>query len=312
VQVKADRIVVLGTGGTIAGVAATAADHVCYQAAQLGIDHLLAGLPGLRDVLVTTEQVAQVDSKDMEPAIWRDLALRCMHWLAQPQVQGIVITHGSDTLEETAYFLHRVLPAAKPVVLTCAMRPATALAPDGPQNIVDAVAVARAPGAHGVTVACAGTLHGAEQVRKVHPYRLDAFSSGDEGPIGFIEEGRVRLVRDWPRAGADADVLQRVETAHHWPRVELVASHGGANARAVELLVADGVRGLVAIGTGNGTLHHVLEGALLAAAARGVRVLRSTRCGEGRIVGEGASALPAHPLSPAKARIDLLLDLLQA
>jgi L-asparaginase len=308
--VDADRIVVLGTGGTIAGMAASAGDNVGYQAAQLGVEQLVKDLPGFADVAVTVEQVAQVDSKDMEAAIWRDLALRCAHWLAQPGVQGIVVTHGTDTLEETAYFLHRVLPAGKPVVLTCAMRPANALAPDGPGNMVDAMAVARTAGARGVTVACAGTLHGAEQVRKAHPYRVDAFSSGDSGPIGFIEEGRVRLVRDWPRPAADAAVLRQVERTARWPRVELVSSHAGASGRAVDLLVADGVQGLVAVGTGNGTLHAALEKALLAASGRGVRVVRSTRCSEGTIV--GGDALPAHALQPAKARIDLMLELLQA
>jgi L-asparaginase len=308
--VAADRIVVLGTGGTIAGVAPSVANHVGYQAAQLGIDRLLDGLPGLAGLELVAEQVAQVDSKDMEPAVWRELAGRCAHWLAQPRVQGIVVTHGTDTLEETAYFLHRVLPAAKPVVLTCAMRPATALAPDGPQNIIDAITVARAPGARGVTVACAGTLHGPEHVRKVHPYRLDAFSSGDAGPLGFVEEGRLRLVRDWPRPAGGPELLRRVEKATGWPRVELLSSHAGATGRIVDLLLDDGVQGLVAIGTGNGTLHHALEGALLAAMARGVRVVRSTRCAEGEIVGQGSTLLPAHPLSPTKARIDLLLDLL--
>ncbi|WP_370530010.1 MULTISPECIES: asparaginase [Ramlibacter] len=306
----ADRIVLLGTGGTIAGVAPSAADHVGYQAAQLGVDRLLEGLPGLAGLQVVAEQVAQIDSKDMEPAVWRDLAGRCAHWLAQPDVQGIVVTHGTDTLEETAYFLHRVLPAAKPVVLTCAMRPATALAPDGPQNIVDAIAVVRTPGARGVTVACAGTLHGAEHVRKVHPYRLDAFSSGDAGALGFIEEGRLRLVGEWPESAVDPGWAGRLGQVSAWPRVELVSSHAGVTGRIVDLLVDDGVQGLVAIGTGNGTLHHRLEEALLAALAKGVRVVRSTRCAEGAIVGEGATLLPASRQSPVKARIDLLLELL--
>jgi L-asparaginase len=312
VQVTANRIVVLGTGGTIAGLASSAGDNVGYQAARLGVQQLMDGLPGMGGVPVTMEQVAQVDSKDMEPAIWRDLALRCAHWLAQPQVQGIVVTHGTDTLEETAYFLHRVLAATKPVVLTCAMRPASALTPDGPQNILDAVAVARTEGAHGVMVACAGTLHGAEQVRKVHPYRLDAFSSGDEGPIGYIEEGSVRLVGVWPRPAADPALLRQVARTRQWPRVELVSSHAGASARAVELLVGDGVQGLVAVGTGNGTLHRVLESALVAASARGIRVVRSTRCDEGRIVGDTPGVLRPHAMSPVKARIDLLLELLDA
>ena len=143
--------------------------------------------------------MAQVDSKDMSFEIWRQLALRCDHWLAQEDVGGVVITHGTDTLEETAYFLHAVLaPRKKPVVLTCAMRPATAFMPDGPQNLLDAIAVASAPGARGVVAVCAGVIHSALDVAKRHTYRLDAFSSGDAGPVGYVEEGQLRLLRDWP------------------------------------------------------------------------------------------------------------------
>ena len=137
------KIVVLGTGGTIAGTAASAGDNIGYTAAQVGVEQLIAAVPPLAGWPLASEQVAQVDSKDMDAAIWRQLAQRCAHWLAQDDVQGIVITHGTDTLEETAYFLHAVLAPAKPVVLTCAMRPATALVPDGPQNLLDAVTLAR-------------------------------------------------------------------------------------------------------------------------------------------------------------------------
>ena len=143
---------------------------------------MLAAIAALASLPLVAEQVAQIDSKDMGFDIWRHLALRCAHWLAQADVAGIVITHGTDTLEETAFFLQAVLAPAKPVVLTCAMRPATALAPDGPQNVLDAVAVAAAAGARGVVVVCAGTIHGAADVAKQHTYRLDAFSSGDAGP----------------------------------------------------------------------------------------------------------------------------------
>lgn len=138
------KIVILGTGGTIAGTAAQAGDNLGYTAAQVGIAQLVAALPALADTgcELLSEQVAQVDSKDMDFGIWRALAQRVAHWLAQDQVQGVIITHGTDTLEETAFFLQALLDPAKPVVLTCAMRPATALAPDGPQNMLDAVAVA--------------------------------------------------------------------------------------------------------------------------------------------------------------------------
>ncbi len=248
----------------------------------------------------------------MDDAVWTRLALRCAHWLAQDDVQGIVITHGTDTLEETAYLLHALLAPAKPVVLTSAMRPATALSPDGPQNIVDAVAVAGWPGARGVVAVCAGTIHGAPEVRKQHTYRLDAFSSGDAGPIGYVEEGRLRLLRSWPQPGAAPHpALAALARQGAWPQVEIVTSHGGAGPGLVEALVAQGVHGIVVAGTGNGTIHQRLEGALRAAQSRGVRVVRATRCAQGEVIGQAnGSFAPAAGLSPVKARIALQLELI--
>jgi L-asparaginase len=168
------RFIVLGTGGTIAGTAAHAGDHLGYQAAQLGIESLLAGVPALQGWPVEAEQVAQLDSKDATHALWQSLAQRVSHHLQRAEVAGVVLTHGTDTLEETAYFLHRVLaPRGKPVVLTGAMRPATALMPDGPQNLVDAFTLAAVPGAQGVLAVMGGAVHGGAEVRKQHSYRLD-------------------------------------------------------------------------------------------------------------------------------------------
>src|SRR5437867_1814402 len=169
-QSKAATIVILGTGGTIAGAAASAADHVGYTAGQIGVAQLVAAVPSLAAVPLQCEQLAQLDSKDMDFATWQRLAQRVAELSARDDVQGIVITHGTDTLEETAYFLHRVLAPAKPVVLTAAMRPATALSADGPQNLLDAVCVARSAVASGVVAVLGGQVHGARDVRKVHPY----------------------------------------------------------------------------------------------------------------------------------------------
>jgi L-asparaginase len=193
----AEKVVVLGTGGTIAGRATSASDNIGYTAAEVGVAELSSAIPGLAVALsgcaLVTEQVAQVDSKDMSVAVWQTLAARVSQHLAEPDVVGVVVTHGTDTLEETAFFLQAVLPAAllanKPVVLTCAMRPATSLAPDGPQNVLDAICVATADSACGVVVVCAGTIHGAVDVQKGHTYRVDAFNSGDAGALGYIEEG---------------------------------------------------------------------------------------------------------------------------
>ena len=226
-----------------------------------------------------------------------------------------MITHGTDTLEETAYLLHALLAPSKPVVLTCAMRPATALSPDGPQNIVDAVAVAGWPHAQGVVAVCAGVVHGALDVRKEHTYRLDAFGSGDAGPIGYVEEAGLRLLRSWPEARTRQPhpAMAFLATGAAWPHVEIVTSHGGAGARIVEALVAQGIGGLVIAGTGNGTIHQALEPALRAAQARGVRVVRATRCAQGRVIGTAPDSFEsAHGLSPVKARIALQLDLMAA
>ncbi len=136
------KLVVLGTGGTIAGLSGDAHDNVGYKAAQVGVEQLLQALPSARrpQATLVSEQLAQVDSKDMVHDVWQRLAQRCADWLADPQVMGIVVTHGTDTMEETAFFLHLALAACgvadKPVVLTGAMRPASSLTPDGPQNLL--------------------------------------------------------------------------------------------------------------------------------------------------------------------------------
>ena len=308
------KIVVLGTGGTIAGTAASALDNIGYTAAQLGVDALLHALPGSSALSEnwTFEQVAQIDSKDMEFAVWITLAQRCQLHLEDPQVRGIVITHGTDTLEETAWFLHSVLNARKPVVLTCAMRPATGVAADGPQNLLDAVVVAKTEGAAGVLVVCAGEIHGAQHVQKMHPYRLNAFASGDAGPWGWVEEGAARWVQGaCPPIKGQRPPLVFFD-ALPWPRVEIVMNYAGGSGGVVDVLVRDGVQGIVVAGTGNGTLHFALQAALERAQAVGVAVRVTTRCPLGQVLPKSGDLLPlAQGLSPVKARVSLLLELMQ-
>jgi len=306
------KLVLLGTGGTIAGVGTQSGDQTVYAAAQLGVGQLLAALGGAfggADRL-EVEQVAQLDSKDMVASVWADLARRVASLLERDDVQGIVITHGTDTLEETAYFLHALLAPAKPVVLVCAMRPATALSADGPQNLLDALTVAAHESARGVLSVCAGSIHGPEDVQKVHPYRLDAMSSGDCGVIGFVEGGRVRQLRAWPEGRPRMHLMERINGP--WPRVPVVLSHALAQAWMVQALVKQGAQGIVVACTGNGTIHEELLEALQAARMRGIKVVRSTRCSQGRLLPGPDDALPALPgLSPVKARIALCLQLLE-
>lgn len=305
---------VLGTGGTIAGTAQRPEDLTGYTAGQIGVEALLQSVPGLSswlgEDLCTHEQVAQLNSKDMDAATWQRLAERCAHWLAHPEVGGLLITHGTDTLEETAWFLQQVLAPRKPVVMTCAMRPASAHAPDGPQNLRDALTVLREPQAQGVVVVCAGRVHSAAAVQKVHPYRLDAFDSGEVGPLAWVEQSQVRWARPCPAGVPHPQAAQALRLPPaQWPWVAVLHSHGGADVRQLQALCQAGVQGLVLAGTGNGTLHQAWEAALAQAERLPVRL--TSRCAQGVVVG-GAKRWPlaAPGLNAYKARIDLMLDLM--
>jgi len=303
------RVVILGTGGTIAGTAASAASHVGYQAGVLSAADLLAAVPALAGQALEAETVARLDSCDMDHATWAALAARLAAQLVRDDVAGVVVTHGTDTLEETAYFLHRCVAAPKPVVLTAAMRPATALSPDGPQNLFDAVTLARTPGARGVLALLGGRVFAAADLRKVHGYRVDAFDAGDAGCLGVLEDGALRCFRPWPAAVADGAALLALP-ADDWPRVDLLTSHAGARGELLDAAVASGARGIVIAGTGNGSVHASLLRAARRAVERGVPVWRASRCQLGGVVGAPEDALPSPgALTAVQARIELMLAL---
>lgn len=304
------RVVVLGTGGTIAGAAAEPGRHTGYQAGALDADALVAGVPALRGQPLEALGVARLDSCDMDHATWLLLAAELQRQLARPEVAGVVVTHGTDTLEETATFLHLTVAARKPVVLTAAMRPSTAPSPDGPQNLIDAVTVARTPGAQGVLVVLGGQVWAGSELRKVHGYRVDAFSGGDGGPLAVLEDGRLRRFREWPDTTAPFAAALEVPAAR-WPLVDIVTSHAGARGAALSALVAAGAQGIVIAGTGNGSVHAALREAAHAARAQGVPVVRASRCLLGGVMGESDSGLPDDgPHTPAQARVRLMLKLL--
>lgn len=311
--------VVLATGGTIAGRSARPDDHLGYVAGQVTVDDLMAAVPGLIGLPLEGEQLAQIDSKDMDLPVWQTLVRRLMHHLSRPDVASVVITHGTDTLEETAYLLHALLCPTKPVVLTCAMRPSTALMADGPQNLSDAVALARHPDAQGVVLVCAGQVHAGLEVTKAHSYRLDAFDSGEPGALGAMEAGRLRMFRVFPEPAPETEVsvrlVERFLSAAALPRVVLLTSHADADGDTVRALLAQPaervLRGIVVAGTGNGSVNQRLEAALVEAQAGGVRVVRTTRCARGMVLAHPGQALPEiSALSPAKARLALALELL--
>lgn len=332
----APQLRILATGGTIAGQAASASDHVGYQAAVLPVQQLLDAVPALQQLpaQLHAEQILQKDSKDLDAGDWLRIAQATAAALAQPQVQGVVLTHGTDTLEETAWFLHRCLPAVgKPVVLVSAMRPAGALGADGPQNLFDACVLAlsaaqiglvRAGAGCQVLTVAAGRVFDALTVQKVQPYHVPAFSAGEAGPLAWVEQGQVRLARapcspgpgqdepwaEGPWAPGHYQALLRAAAQTPPPAVAWLSSHAGFDARQVQALVAAGFEGLLVAGTGNATLHHALHAALCEAQREaGVAVAVTSRCNAGAVVPGPAPTWPLLPLPPAKARLELQLQL---
>lgn len=323
------EIVVLGMGGTIAGRAQSASDNIGYRAGEVPVDELvhqcLADIAASRDCNFCCEQVTQKDSKDMMFDDWAVLSERVAFHLARAEVLGVVVTHGTDTLEEGAYFLHLTLPSslqlAKPVVMTCAMRPATSLAPDGPQNLRDAANVVFHEGVKGVSVVCAGEIHAGHLVRKAHTYRMNALESADGAVAGYVEEGRVRWSGGVPlQMGPSAGTYTFNRWPTVWPRVELLHSYANASGDLIRALVRplEGVLrvdGLVIAGTGNGTLHNALIQGINEAYLQGVSIVITSRCPSGAVLSEAArnrlsGRVDLATASPYQIRIALTLDLL--
>jgi L-asparaginase len=255
-----------------------------------------------------------MDSKDMDDAHWRRLLARCAFWLSQDDVKGLVITHGTDTLEETAYFLQAVLRPHKTVVLTCAMRAANAPDSDGPANLKDALCVVQLAKAAGVLLVCAGEIHAGHEIQKMHAQRLNPFTSGEQSPLGLIHNERLEWLREASICQhlGPAPELHDVLSCPSWPRVELVLNHASANgAMVLALLAADPPAGWVVAGTGNGTVHHQLQRALEQAQAMGAKVVRASRCAWGGVETRASDVFPhAGLLTAVQARVALMLALM--
>lgn len=311
------KIFLLTTGGTIAGAAAKSDALTGYRAGAVGAAELLAAVPALSEVArIASEEIAAIDSKDMTEAIWLRLAAR-VEAVLDAGAAGVVITHGTDTLEETAYFLHLTVKSEKPVVLTGAMRPATALSADGPLNIFDAVCLAASPAAHGqgVLVTLNGDIHSARDMEKVHTTAVQAFASPDVGVLGRMEEGAPRFRRrvlTRHTAASEFDLAGVTEL----PYVPILYGHAGADDRLAAAAVRAGAAGIVHAGAGNGSIAKAVLPTLAAAAAAGLPVVRASRTGAGAVLFTEdayrmAGFIDADTLPPAKARILLALALLK-
>ncbi|MDR3213690.1 MAG: type II asparaginase [Azoarcus sp.] len=309
------NIHVLATGGTIAGRQMGAGPR--YQAGELGIEALLGAVPTVRALAnIRSEQIANIGSQDMDEDIWLKLARRVNELLAQKNVDGVIITHGTDTLEETAYFLDLTVKSDKPVVLVGAMRPASAVGADGPANLFDAVVVVASPdsAARGVLVAMNGNVFEARDATKVSTTAVQAFAAPNFGPLGQVHDGRVFYWRRSDRASSRPLAFD-VSGLDNLPLVGIVYGHANAPELPVKTLVEAHYRGIVSAGVGNGNLYHKVLGALADAANQGVAVVRSSRVAAGPTMRDVElddtryGFVAAGALNPQKARVLLQLAL---
>lgn len=312
------RIKVLATGGTIAGAQATQAD-AGYKSGAFSIDDLLKAVPQMTNLAVLSgEQVANIGSQTMNHEVWLKLAARINEVLKGDETDGVVITHGTDTMEETAYFLSLVVKSDKPVVLVGSMRPATAISADGPINLYNGVALAANPAARGrgPLVVLNDTIHYAREAQKTHTTRMDTFVSPNRGIAGMMNTGKAffysaNAARHTTRSDFSIDGL----TPATLPRVEVLYSYANLGGDVVEALVAKGAKGIVLAGVGDGNTTDAALAALERAARQGVAVVRSSRTGSGivdrnvEVNDDRLGFIAGMELNPQKARILLMLGL---
>ncbi|CNB69018.1 L-asparaginase 2 [Yersinia similis] len=307
------NITLLATGGTIAG-GGDSATKSNYTAGKLGVEALVEAVPAIKDIAnVQGEQVVNIGSQDMNDDVWLTLAKKINEDCTK--TDGFVITHGTDTLEETAYFLDLTVNCDKPVVIVGAMRPATALGADGPLNLYNAVVVASEADSakRGVLVAMNDTVLTGRDVVKTNTTSVQTFQSPNTGPLGYIYDDKVNYLHQ-PTAKQPAFDISKLNTL---PKVGIIYNYANASDIPAKALIADGYQGIVSAGVGNGNLYHTVFDTLATAASHGVAVVRSSRVPSG-LTTEGAEIddakygfVAAGALNPQKARVLLQLALTQ-
>ncbi|MGE8677858.1 MAG: asparaginase [Achromobacter marplatensis] len=310
-------VAVLATGGTIAGAQADATS-AGYKAGSFSVNDLLAAVPQLAGIAeIRAEQVANVGSQNMTHDVWRALAERVDTLCQDASVAGIVITHGTDTLEETAYFLSLVIQHDKPVVLVGAMRPATALGAEGPANLYNAVALARHPDARGrgPLVVMNEDVHYAREIQKIASAGLCAFASPNRGRAGVMHGGAPCFYsRNTTTHTTQSEFSLALLEKAGWPRVDVVYAHANLQADLVDFL-ADVADGIVLAGVGDGNATDLGIDALSRAVTDGTAVVRASRTGSGFVARDvelddaSLGFIAAGDLNPQKARILLMLGL---
>jgi L-asparaginase len=315
---KLPHIVILATGGTIAG-SAESKTSVGYTSGAVTVDVLISAVPTLKDIArITGEQIASIGSQDMSDSVWLKLANRANEILAADTVDGIVVTHGTDTMEETAYFLQLTVKSAKPVVLTGSMRPSTALSADGPLNIFNAVAIAGDPASRGrgVLVAVNDDIHSGREITKMNTTDVQTFESPEYGLLGTTLYGKQSYFRGPYRKNTTASEFS-VAGAKVLPRVDVIYAHADMSADLIDAAVKLGAKGIVVAGVGDGNMTSKALEALGRAAKAGVVCVRSTRLPTGHtwrnseVNDDQYGFVAAGELLPAKARVLLKLALMK-
>jgi L-asparaginase len=314
------NIKVLATGGTVAGAQAAQSD-VGYKSGTFSVNDLINAVPQLTNVAVLSgEQIANIGSQTMNHEVWLKLAARCNELLAQDDVDGIVITHGTDTMEETAYFLSLVVHSDKPVVLVGSMRPATAISADGPINLYNAVALAANPEARGrgPLVVLNDTIHYAREAQKMHTTRMDTFQSPNRGIAGMMNTGKAFFYSmNTPRHGTKSEFSVDGKSVSDLPRVDIVYSYANLGGEVIDAMVAQGAKGIILDGVGDGNTTDAALAALENAAKKGVVVVRCSRTGSGvvdrnvEVNDDKLGFIAGMELSAQKARILLMLGLME-
>ena len=312
------RIVIVATGGTIAG-SAESTIAAGYRSGGVAVDVLIAAVPQMKTFAdVRGVQVFSLGSQDMDDDLWVMLATEVNRLLASADVDGVAITHGTDTMEETAYFLNLVVKSDKPVVLTGAMRPSTSLGADGPLNIYNAVGVASDPRAtgRGVLVVANDDIHDARSMTKRHTSDVQTFVSSEAGLVGVCLFDDREFVRSPARAHTTATPFT-VVTGQALPRVDVIYAHAGMSPDLIDGAVGNGARGLIVAGVGGGNMTTPALDAVARAIGKGVVVVRSTRVGDGivrrniEIDDDTVGTVASKELNPAKSRVLLKLALTQ-
>ncbi len=309
------NVKILATGGTIAGSSASNTDVTGYKAGALTIDTLINAVPEMKQLAnVSGEQIANVGSPDIDNAVLLKLAKRINELLASDDVDGIVITHGTDTLEETAYFLNLVVKSDKPVVVVGAMRPATAISADGSFNLYNAVKVASSPKARGkgVMIELNDRIGSARYITKTNTTGTDTFKSVEQGYLGVVSGGNVFFYNESTRKHTTESAFD-VTNLTSLPQVDILYEYQNNGSYFYDAAVAAGAKGIVVAGSGNGSMSSASSKGAAQAASKGVVVVRSTRTGSGVVThsdsDDKAGMVSSDSLNPQKARILLMLAL---